>query len=150
MRGFLSFYRYRSWYCLSVCCFVKDRTHGPLGGTNNLNSENSDLYQSEWSTTLNFIVVLSVNPLTPELNPSAQRWLKRFLIGILLLQPWISLIYAWKTTNTPFIHLVNNYVLELLHVSVLYCHLQGAFIVPYEGWSIKEQLIEYCEWTCCV
>jgi hypothetical protein len=35
-----------------------------------------------------------INPLTPELNPSAQRCLTRFLLGILLLEPCISLIYA--------------------------------------------------------
>jgi hypothetical protein len=34
------------------------------------------------------------NPLTPELNPSAQRCLTRFLLGILLLEPCISLMYA--------------------------------------------------------
>jgi hypothetical protein len=46
-----------------------------------------------------------INPLTPELNPSAQRRLTRFLLGILLLEPCISLIYAWKTnkyTNYSF------------------------------------------------
>jgi hypothetical protein len=35
-----------------------------------------------------------INPLTPELNLSAQRCLTRFLLGILLLEPCISLIYA--------------------------------------------------------
>jgi hypothetical protein len=35
-----------------------------------------------------------INPLTPELNPSTQRCLTRFLLGILLLEPCISLIYA--------------------------------------------------------
>jgi hypothetical protein len=33
------------------------------------------------------------NPLTPEINPSAQRCLTRFLLGILLLEPCISLTY---------------------------------------------------------
>jgi hypothetical protein len=45
------------------------------------------------------------NPLTPGLNPSAQRCLTGFLLGILLLEPCISLIYAWKTnkyTNYSF------------------------------------------------
>jgi hypothetical protein len=44
-------------------------------------------------------------PLTPELNPFAQRCLTRFLPGILLPEPCISLIYAWKTnkyTNYSF------------------------------------------------
>src|SRR5215510_4396167 len=37
-----------------------------------------------------------------------------------------------------------NYVWWLLHVSALYCHLQGAFLVPSERCSIEEQSIEYC------
>jgi hypothetical protein len=43
-----------------------------------------------------YVTVLraTVNPLTPELNPSAQRCVTRFLLGILLLEPCISLIYA--------------------------------------------------------
>jgi hypothetical protein len=48
---------------------------------------------------------VSFYPLTPELNPSAQRCLTRFFTGILLLEPCISLIYAWKTnkhTNYSF------------------------------------------------
>jgi hypothetical protein len=37
----------------------------------------------------------AINPLTPKLNPSAQRCLKRFfLLGIFLLEPCISLIYG--------------------------------------------------------
>jgi hypothetical protein len=35
-----------------------------------------------------------INPLTPELNPFTQRCLARFLLGLLLLEPCISLIYA--------------------------------------------------------
>jgi hypothetical protein len=35
-----------------------------------------------------------INPLTLELNPSAQRCLMRYLLGILLLEQCISLIYA--------------------------------------------------------
>jgi hypothetical protein len=35
-----------------------------------------------------------INPLTPELNPSAQRRLTKFLMGILLLEQCISLKYA--------------------------------------------------------
>src|SRR5215510_14500247 len=40
-----------------------------------------------------------------------------------------------------------NYVLHILHVSALHCHLQGAFLVPSERCSIEEQSIEYC--GCC-
>jgi hypothetical protein len=49
-----------------------------------------------------------VNPLTPELNPSEQRCLTRFLLGILLLEPCILLIYAWKTNKC------NNYSFSFL------------------------------------
>jgi hypothetical protein len=60
---------------------------------------------------------------------------------ILLLEPRISLIYAWKTNkfnNYPFSYMY------LLHVSALYCYLQGAFSVPSERCAIEEQSIEYC------
>src|SRR5215469_3074038 len=43
-----------------------------------------------------------------------------------------------------------NYVWQLLHVSALHCHLQGAFVVPSARCSIEEQSIEYCKWACCV
>jgi hypothetical protein len=39
-------------------------------------------------------VILTLNPLTPELNPSAQRCMSRFLLGILLVEPCVLLIYA--------------------------------------------------------
>jgi hypothetical protein len=48
------------------------------------------------------------NPLTPELNPSAQRCLTRFVIGILLLEPCILLIYASKANK------YTNFSLSLL------------------------------------
>jgi hypothetical protein len=41
-----------------------------------------------------FLSSTNVKPLTPDLNPSAQRCLTRFLLGILLLGPRISLIYV--------------------------------------------------------
>jgi hypothetical protein len=40
-----------------------------------------------------------INPLTPELNPSAQRCLTRFLLGIMFLEPRISLIYIHNKLN---------------------------------------------------
>src|SRR5215469_9240677 len=43
-----------------------------------------------------------------------------------------------------------NYAWQLLHVSALHCHLQGAFVVPSERCSIEEQSIEYYRWACCV
>jgi hypothetical protein len=48
-----------------------------------------------------------INPLTPELNPSAQRCLTRFLLGILLLELCTSLICV-KTNK------YNNYSFNLL------------------------------------
>jgi hypothetical protein len=49
--------------------------------------------------------IAQFNPLTSELNPSEQRCLTRFLLGILLPEPCISLnIYV--PTNTPIIHSV--------------------------------------------
>jgi hypothetical protein len=48
------------------------------------------------------------DPLMPELNPSTQRCLTKFLLDILLLEPWISLIYAWKTNK------YTNYLFSLL------------------------------------
>jgi hypothetical protein len=53
-------------------------------------------------------VTKKTNPLTPELSPSAQRCLTRFLLEILLLEPWISLICACKTNKC------NNYSFSLL------------------------------------
>jgi hypothetical protein len=49
----------------------------------------------------------NINPLTPELNPSAQRCLTRFLLGILLLERRISLMREKTTNNQLFIHLIN-------------------------------------------
>src|SRR5215510_14472195 len=54
-----------------------------------------------------------------------------------------------KPTNTPIIHSV-YYVWQLLHVSALHCHLQGAFLVPSERCSIEEHSLEYYGWACCV
>jgi hypothetical protein len=45
------------------------------------------------------LICSQINHLTPELNPSAQRCSTRFLLGIFLLEPCISLIYAWITNK---------------------------------------------------
>jgi hypothetical protein len=96
-----------------------------------------------------FIKTFGFNPLMPELNPFAQRCLTRF--------------FTWNFSSWT-VHFVNicvknqqmqlfiqfiNYVWQLLHVSALRCHLQGAFLVPSERCSIEEQSIEYCGWACC-
>jgi hypothetical protein len=51
-------------------------------------------YLIGFNATLLFRCFKSFNLLTPELNPSVQRCLTRFLLGIFLPQPCISLIYA--------------------------------------------------------
>jgi hypothetical protein len=65
-------------------------------------------YVFQLYTTIVRPFLQSLNPLTLELNPSMQRCLTRFLLGILLLEPCISLIYAWKTNRC------NNYSFSLL------------------------------------
>jgi hypothetical protein len=85
----------------------------------------------------------AVNPWTLESNPSTARCVTRYLPGILLLEPSISLIYAWKT-NKYTNYSLSLLIIYLLHVSALNCHLQGAFLVPSERCSIEEQSIEYC------
>jgi hypothetical protein len=65
-------------------------------------------YGTHHATKLVATKIIGINPLTPELNPSAQRCLARFLLGILFLEPWISLTYAWKTNKC------NNYSFSLL------------------------------------
>jgi hypothetical protein len=59
-----------------------------------------------------------INPLTPELNPSAQRYLTRFFTGDFASWSCISLMYAWKTnkyTNYSFsllIMYVSSYMIR--------------------------------------
>jgi hypothetical protein len=67
-----------------------------------------------------------------------------------LLEPCISLIYAWKTTNASIIIQYISYVWWLLHVLTLYCDPQGAFLEPSERCSIEVQSIKYYRWVCCV
>jgi hypothetical protein len=47
-----------------------------------------------------------------------------------------------KPTNDQLFIYFIDYVWYLLHVSTLYCHLQGAFLVHSERCSIEEQSIE--------
>jgi hypothetical protein len=49
-----------------------------------------------------FKSIFTLNPSTQKLNPSAQRCLTRFLLGILFLEPCISLIYALKTNKCNY------------------------------------------------
>jgi hypothetical protein len=85
------------------------------------------------------------NPLTPELNPSAQRCLTRSFTGDFA--SWtvhfVNICVENQQTQQLFIQFI-NYVRYLLHVSELQCHLQEAFLGPSERCSIEEQSIEYC------
>jgi hypothetical protein len=92
-----------------------------------------------------------INPLMPELNPSAQRWLTRVFTGDFA--SWtvhfVNICVKNQQIQQLFIQFI-NYVWYLLHVSALHCHPQGAFLVPSERCSIEEKSIEYCVWACCV
>jgi hypothetical protein len=89
--------------------------------------------------------------LKPELNPSAQRCLMRFITGDFA--SWtvhfVNVCVKNQQMQRLFTQFI-NYVWYLLHVSELHCHLQGAFLVPSERCSIEDQSIEYCGWECCV
>src|SRR5215510_7846927 len=67
-----------------------------------------------------------------------------FLLGILLLEPCISLTCMKNQQIHELLIQFINYVWYLLHVSALHCHPQGAFLVPSERCSIEEQPTEYC------
>jgi TRAP-type mannitol/chloroaromatic compound transport system permease small subunit len=74
----------------------------PLLGTDRVNFTFTllILVVSVWTTRIKI--------LTPEINPSTKRWLMRFLLGILLLERCILLMYTWKTNKC------NNYSFSLL------------------------------------
>jgi hypothetical protein len=95
--------------------------------------------------------MIFINSLMPELNPSAQRCLTRFVTGNFA--SWtvhfVNICVKNQQMQQLFIQFI-NYLWYLLHVSALHCHLQGAFLVPSERCSIEEQSIEYCGWVCCV
>jgi hypothetical protein len=85
------------------------------------------------------VVLLLVNPLTPELNPSAQRCLTRVLLGILLLEPCISLIYAWKTNE------YTNYSFSLLICMVAPIVVCFGITLPSSG-SVPSAFWEMLNW----
>jgi hypothetical protein len=101
----------------------------------------------QWRGSLDHVV----NPLTPELNPSAQRCLTRFFTGEFA--SWtvhfIDICVKNQQIHQLFIQFM-NYVCYLLHVSALHCHPPGAFLVPSERCSIEEQSKKYFGWACCV
>jgi hypothetical protein len=91
---------------------------------------------------------IRINPLTPELNRSAQRCLTRFFTGDFasLTAHFVNISVKNQQIHQLFIKFI-NYVWYLLHVSALHCHSQGAFLVPSERCSIEEQSTEYCGWV---
>jgi hypothetical protein len=88
-----------------------------------------------------------INTLTPELNPSSQRCLTRFITGDF--STWtvhfVNVCVKNQQMQQLFIQFI-NYVWYLLYVSALHCNSQRAFLVPSERYSIEEQSIEYCGW----
>jgi hypothetical protein len=78
----------------------------------------------------------SVNPLMPELNPSAQRCLMKFFTGDFA--SWtvhfLNVCVKNQQMQKLFIQFI-NYVRYLLHVSALHYHPRGAFLVPSERCS---------------
>jgi hypothetical protein len=107
-----------------------------------------NVYQSSYKY---WLFVSDFNPLTPELNPSAQRCMTRFFTGDFATWTvhFVNICVKNQQIHQLFIQFI-NYVWCLLHVSALHCHLQGAFLVPSERCSIEEQSIQYCGWVCCV
>jgi hypothetical protein len=102
-------------------------------------------------TVAGYFCCLYFNPLTPELNSSAQRYLTRLFTRDF--SSWtvhfVNVCVQNQQMQQLFIQF-NNYVWYLLPVSALHCHPQGAFPVPSERCSIEEQSIEYCGRACCV
>jgi hypothetical protein len=81
----------------------------------------------------------SLNPSTPELNPSAQRCLTRYFTGdfVSWTVNFVNIFAKSQQIHKLFIQVI-NYVWWLLHVPTLHCHLQGAFPVPSERCSVEE------------
>jgi hypothetical protein len=111
--------------------------------TNTLGIHN--IYWFSTATTIaraGLIVTLSVrtltvvfNPLTPELNPSAQRCLTRFFTGD----------FASWTVHFVNICVKNQQIHQLFIQFINYvCHRQGAFLVPSDRCLIEELSIEHC------
>jgi hypothetical protein len=97
------------------------------------------------------VELFTLNALTQELNPSAQRCLTRFLTGYFASSTvhFVNICVKNQQMQQLFIQFT-NYVWYLLHVLGLHCHPQGAFLVPSERCSIEEQSRGYCGWACCV
>jgi hypothetical protein len=65
------------------------------------------------------------------------------------IKPPVKVCVKNQQIHQSFIQFI-DYVWKLLHVSALHFHLQGAYLVPSERYSIEEQPIEYCGWACCI
>jgi hypothetical protein len=83
-----------------------------------------------------------LNPLTPELNPSAQRCLTRFFTEGFASSTvhFVNICLKNQQMKQLFIQFI-NYVWYLLHVSALHCHPQEAFLVPSERHSIVDRIL---------
>jgi hypothetical protein len=91
-----------------------------------------------------------INPLTPELNPSARHCLTRIFTGDLA--SWtvhfVNICMNNQQIHQLFIQFI-NYVWYLLHVSALYCHPQGAFLVPSENRILWMGMLCLVAWCMC-
>jgi hypothetical protein len=94
-------------------------------------------------------LVTPFNPLTPELNPSAQPCLTRFFTRdfVSWAVHFVNICVKTQKMQQLFIKFI-NYVWYLLHVSVLHCQIQGACLVTSGRCSSEEQSIECCGWAC--
>jgi hypothetical protein len=87
---------------------------------------------------------IHINPLMPELNPSAQRCLTRYFTRDFAswIVHFVNICVKKQQMQQLFIQFI-NYVFYLLHVLALHCHPQGVFLVPSQRCSIEKQSIEY-------
>jgi hypothetical protein len=97
-------------------------------------SQSTSSLQSTCPAALTYV---TVNPLKPDLNPSAQRCLTRYFTGDFA--SWtvhfVNICVKNQQMQQLFFQFI-NYVWYPLHVSALHCHLQGAFLVPSRTMSL--------------
>jgi hypothetical protein len=85
------------------------------------------------------------NPLTPELNPTAQRCLTRFFTGDSLTVHFINMCVKNQQIHQLYIQFINYVMVAPTRFGITLPSL-----VPSERCSTEEQSIEHCGWACCV
>jgi hypothetical protein len=98
---------------------VMNANHEALHYANSSNLLFPQPYQAQtsssaphWARIIYFTLSYSFNPLTPELNPPRNAAWWDFVLGILLLELCILLMFSWNTKKC------NNYSFSLL---IMYC-----------------------------